>query len=198
MPIYSEKGVLHIDVNAYRTLEFCGVHPRDVTDYTLALERGETVEIITGPEMHVDNRILAQLKKHWNLNLYILRGWPLDEKTLQEELTKLTNKKKFHHFIISYSNDGTYSCLQHIHGRYDHVSDWKTWENEPYIHCEAGKHFRKMQKNAKLVDKNKIIEHIGPENFGKIEDGKWVKTTPEDLMRLEETLEKVTLLTPSI
>ena len=66
MSIYSENGVLHIDVKAYKTLEFCGIHPRDVTDYTMPLKRGETVEIITGPEMHIDNRILSQLKKHPN------------------------------------------------------------------------------------------------------------------------------------
>jgi hypothetical protein len=198
MPIYSENGVLHIDVKAYKTLEFCGIHPRDVTDYTMPLKRGETVEIITGPEMHIDNRILSQLKKYWNLNVYILRGWALDEKGLKEELAKPTNERKFHHFILAYSGDGTYCCLQHIHELYDHTSGWRTWENEPIVTQVGEDKFRKLKKNSELVDRTKIIESVGPENFGKIEDGKWMKANSEDLAKLEEGLEKVTLLASCI
>ncbi len=215
-PIYIEAGKRKVKNGFPIIAEYCGIHPNDFTDYEDNLRHGSRVDVVCGPGMCIDNEILVQLKKYEKLYLDVLKWDVLNKERLEEAILK----RKYNHFIFLLPPPvergvTQYTYMEPAHEKYGYIENLESWRVNPYkhsfwshftgeghymaLHKTFGERFEKnVLSNSIRVDRKDIIGSISQENFGKIEDGKWVKATPEDLAKLEEKLVKATLLTPSI
>jgi len=211
-PIYIENGKRKV-INPFPLIsEYCGIHPSDFTDYEDNLRHGSRVDVVCGPGMCINNEILVQLKKYPNLHLNVLKRDVINP-------TEVFSYN-WNHFIILLpplvpSAVTQFTYREPPHDKYGYVENLENWQVNSYkhnfwsvftgyrhymnLHKIFGKRFKKnVLSNSIGVNRKDIIGSIGCENFGKIEDGKWVKATTEDLTDLKERLLEVSLPIPSV